>query len=114
MEHMLACERLGACRVPGAERRDDRAVLVVVPLVERVRLRAARSPHRVPGERTARALRQALDQRRLGDPVDHVVEAVIRVHPLVGEPPAVLSLVRPRPERLRRLAERLLGQLELA
>jgi hypothetical protein len=41
------------------------------------------------------------------------VEAVVREHPVVRQPPAVDALARPGPQRLRCRAERLLGDLEL-
>ena len=64
------------------------------------------------GERAARVLRDLLDVRQVRDPVDHVVEAVVRAHPLDGERAAVLAGLA-RAQRPREAREALLGRLEL-
>ena len=70
-----------AAALPAADRLADRAVLEVVLRVELVELGAC-APDPVADERAPRALRDPLDERQLGDAVDHVVEGVVRLHPL--------------------------------
>jgi hypothetical protein len=67
----------------------------------------------VTGERAAGALRKPLDQWGLGEAVDDVVEAMVRAHPIVREPPAVGALGRLVAQRLCRAAELALGRLQL-
>src|SRR6266540_4840977 len=88
-------------------------MLEVVALVERVCLRAARRPDRVTREGAASALRQPLDQRRRRDAIDHIVEAVVRPHPLVRQAPAVDALPWLGAQLLGGTAEHALGRFEL-
>ena len=81
---MLPRERARGVRASGGDRLADRAVLEVVLRVELVELPAG-LPDPVADERAARALRDALHERQLGDAVDHVVERVVRLHPLDEE-----------------------------
>ena len=61
------------------------AVLALVRSVELVDRLVPGRPHRRPREGPARALRDLLDVGQLRHPVDHVVEAVVRLHPLGRE-----------------------------
>jgi hypothetical protein len=91
-----------------ADRLADRAVLEVVLRVELVEL-GPRLPHAVADERPAGALRDALDERQLGDAVDHVVEGVVRLHPLDEE----RRVARDPPARLVAQLERQLAEAPL-
>src|SRR5712691_2076807 len=96
-EHVLARERPCAGRTPRHQGLLDRAVLLGVLQVETVDRVIARSPNGGPRERAARALRELLDERKVGDAVDHVVEPVIRAHPVAHDRAALLpGLERPQ------------------
>ena len=101
-----------ACGAARADRLADGAVLEVVLRVELVELRAC-LPHPVADERPAGALRDALDERHVGDAIDHVVEGVVRLHPL-DEQRRVARRPAPclRPELERELAEPPLHRVE--
>src|SRR5215469_12159847 len=73
---------LGAARGEGAV---DRYVLALVGLVQLVDRFVARRPDGRARERAPRALGHLLDIGQVGDPVDDVMEAVVRLHPLDGE-----------------------------
>ena len=81
---MLAREQPRPCRAPGRDRLADRAVLEVVLRVQLVELRP-RAPDPLADERAPRALREPLDVAASRQPVDHVVEGVVRLHPLDEE-----------------------------
>ena len=87
-------------------------MLGLVALVERLELVVDRRPHGRPGERAARRLRDRLDIGHVGDAVQHVVEGVVRAHPLRHQrAPAVTRFVRA--DLLRQPREPLLAHLEL-
>ena len=81
---MLVRECPGTFGAAGGESGADRSVLGVVPRVEIVEL-GARDPGDLAGERAPRRAGDARDVGRLGGLVDHVVERVVRAHPLRGE-----------------------------
>ena len=111
-EHVLACELAGAVGAARGERGADRGVLALVQQVQLVDRLVAGRPDGRPGERAACVLGDLLDVRQVGDPVDHVVEAVVRAHPVDGQRASVLAGLA-RPQRPRQAREALLGHLEL-
>src|SRR4051795_9908615 len=81
---MLAGEQPRARGAAGGDGLADRAVLELVLRVELVQLRA-RAPDAVADEGAPRPLREPLHERHLRNAVDHVVERVVRLHPLDEE-----------------------------
>ena len=76
--------------------------------VEPVERMVAGRPHRGPGERPPRALRQLLDERQAGDAIDDVVERVVPAHPVAHDRAPLLAGLA-RAELLRDLREALLA-----
>src|SRR3954452_16629059 len=112
VHHVLVRQRprpLGAARL---ERLADRAMLEDVPLLQIVQNLVARRPHGRPGEGPARRLRHLLDERRVGGPIDHVVEGVVRAHPLRADLAPVAAGVT-APHLLRERRKVILRLLEL-
>src|SRR5262249_57112357 len=109
-EHVLVRQRTGPFLASGRECRLDCTVLAFVLGIELVDRRVPRCPDRGSRERAPRALRYLLDERRSGDAVDHVVETMIRPHPLGGQRTAVASRVASA-QRARETREPLLGPL---
>src|SRR5438105_15438236 len=97
---MLACDRPRSVRAAGGERRLNRSMLALVERIELVDRLVAGRPDRRAGEGAAGALRHLLDERELRDPVDDVVETVVRAHPLRGQRTPVAARP-PAPERAR-------------
>ena len=79
---MCVCQRSRAVDALCRQCSLDRSVLPLVVCVELVDRLVSRCPDRRPGERPSGALCHLLDERRIGDAVDHIVESVIRAHPL--------------------------------
>src|SRR5437764_919953 len=90
-EDVLARERARPGGAARDERLLDRPMLFGVPHVEPVERVVARCPHGRAREGTARALRELLDERQIGDAVDDVVEAVVRAHPVAHDRAALLA-----------------------
>ena len=84
MEHVVAGDRARAVDAACRDRAADRRVLPLVLDVEVVEL-GADGPRRLAEERPSRALRQPDDVGRVRALVDHVVEIVVRVHPLAHD-----------------------------
>src|SRR5207248_1374749 len=87
-EDVLVGDRAGAGRAARGERLPDRAVLLGVPRIETVDRVVAGRPDGGAGEGAARALRELLDERQVGDAIDHVVESVVRAYPVAHDSPA--------------------------
>src|SRR5262249_41050408 len=81
---VLARELAGTRWATGREGAADRLMLALVREVELVDRLVAGSPDCRPRERAARALRNRLHVGEVGNPIDDVVEAVVRPHPLDG------------------------------
>ncbi len=77
-EDVLTREHPRALRAARGHRFPDGAVLEIVLAEELVEV-GARGPYGLDEERAARGLRHPLDERNLGDGVDHVVERVVGV-----------------------------------
>src|SRR3954451_12959776 len=89
-QDVLAGERPCAGGATRDERLLDRPVLLRILDVETVERMVARRPDGRARKRAARALRELLDERQVGDAVDDVVEPVVRAHPVTHDRTALL------------------------
>jgi hypothetical protein len=111
VEHVLVRQRARPVAAPRRERIENRLVLGHVLAVEIVDLGAARAPAAEEG--APGALGDPLDQREIRRVVDHVVEAVVRAHPVGGEPRALAFAPAPVEQLLGQVRELLLGRTEV-
>src|SRR5579864_6117676 len=111
-EDVLARELARARRAAGRDRLLDRPMLLGVLRVQPVDRVVAGRPDGRPGERPPCALRELLDQRECGHPVDDVVEGMVAAHPVAHDRAAVVARLE-RAQLLRDGRESLLGRIEL-
>src|SRR5262249_50250386 len=109
--NVLARQYPRAARRPGRDRLADGPVLFVVSCIEVVEF-GARDPGDLADERPPRALRDPLDIRRPGAAVDHVMEGVVRLHPLDRKRVVLDACLRLRAQLQREHAETKLSLVE--